>query len=202
MSVKQPSFRSNILSVDFYADDTTIVARALLGKILVHETPQGIIAGKIVETEAYLMDDPACHAHAGRKTPRTTVMFGPAGMAYIYMIYGMHQCFNVVTGAEGCGEAVLIRALEPVCGIEWMQVNRNQTTLRNMCSGPGKLVRAMGIHSALNARSLMVPPLYIAAPETQPEALRIVTTTRIGISRGVDLPLRFYIKDNPFISKK
>ncbi len=198
MSASKFSFNSNILSPDFYAHDTTAIARALLGKLLIHETSQGTVAGRIVETEAYLADDPACHAHGGKKTPRTATMFGSPGTAY----YGMHNCFNVVTGPEGIGEAVLIRALEPVCGIELMQACRNQLALHNLCSGPGKLVYAMGITRSLNAQSLMEPPLYLAEPLTGSGKFKITTTTRIGISKGAALPLRFYIKDNPFISRK
>lgn len=202
MPARKFSFNSNILSPDFYVHDTTAIARALLGKLLIHETPQGTVAGRIVETEAYLADDPACHAHGGKKTPRTATMFGPPGTAYIYLVYGMHHCFNVVTGPEGIGEAVLIRALEPVCGIELMQACRNQLALHNLCSGPGKLVYAMGITRSLNAQSLMERPLYLAEPEAEPAKFKVVTTTRIGISKGTASPLRFYVKDNPFISKK
>ena len=202
MSAHQYFSNLNILPPAFYAHETISIARALLGKLLVHETPQGMVAGRIVETEAYLTDDPACHAHGGKKTPRSAVMFGPPGTAYIYLIYGMHNCFNVVTGPEGTGEAVLIRALEPVCGVELMQTYRNQLVLGNLCSGPGKLVYAMGISRALNAQTLMEPPLYLAEPAAEPEKFQVVTTTRIGISKGAGLPLRFYIKDNPFISKK
>lgn len=202
MPTRKPSFSWNILPSHFYDNETTAVAQALLGKLLVHKTPAGILAGRIVETEAYLADDPACHAHGGKNTPRTAVMFGPPGAAYIYLIYGMHNCFNVVTGPAGTGEAVLIRALEPVCGIELMQTYRNQLVLHNLCSGPGKLVYAMGITRALNAHSLMEPPLYLAEPLVESEALQIITTMRIGISKGAALPLRFYIKDNAFISRK
>lgn len=202
MPTRKPSFSWNILPSHFYDNETTAVAQALLGKLLVHKTPAGILAGRIVETEAYLADDPACHAHGGKNTPRTAVMFGPPGAAYIYLIYGMHNCFNVVTGPAGTGEAVLIRALEPVCGIELMQTYRNQLVLHNLCSGPGKLVYAMGITRALNAHSLMEPPLYLAEPLVKSEALQIITTMRIGISKGAALPLRFYIKDNAFISRK
>lgn len=202
LSAGKAAFSRTILPSHFYDNDTTTVAQALLGKLLVHETPAGILAGRIVETEAYLANDPACHAHGGKNTPRTAVMFGPPGMAYIYLIYGMHNCFNVVTGAEGTGEAVLIRALEPVYGVELMQTYRNQLALHNLCSGPGKLVYAMGITRALNAQSLMEPPLYLAEPVVETEKFQVVTTTRIGISRGADLPLRFYVKGNAFISRK
>ncbi len=192
----------NMLPPDFYAHETTVIARALLGRILVHETSRGTVAGRIVETEAYLTDDPACHAYGGKKTPRTAVMFGPPGTAYIYLVYGMHHCFNVVTGPEGTGEAVLIRALEPVYGIELMRVNRNQSSLHNLCSGPGKLVSAMGITQALNGWALIEPTLYLADSSVGAEEFSAVITTRIGISKGADLPLRFYIKDSPFISRK
>ncbi len=202
MPSRKPSFSRNILPSHFYDNETTAVAQALLGKLLVHETPAGILAGRIVETEAYLADDPACHAHGGKNTPRTAVMFGPPGAAYIYLIYGKHNCFNVVTGPAGTGEAVLIRALEPIYGMELMQNYRNQLALHNLCSGPGKLVYAMGITRALNAQSLMEPPLYLAEPLVESEALQIITTMRIGIAKGAALPLRFYIKDNSFISRK
>lgn len=202
MPVRKSSFRKNILPPDFYDNETTAVAQALLGKLVIHETPAGVVAGRIVETEAYLQDDPACHAHGARKTPRTAVMFGSPGTAYIYLIYGMHNCFNVVTRPEGVGEAVLIRALEPVYGVELMQANHSQLALHNLCSGPGKLVHAMGINRALNAHSLREPPLYLADLVAEPEKFKVITTTRIGISKGADLPLRFYIKGNAFISKK
>lgn len=191
-----------LLPPAFFSADTITVAQKLLGKWLVHETPQGTLVGRIVETEAYLNDDPACHAHGGKKTGRTAVMFGSPGMSYIYLVYGMHYCFNVVTREAGVGEAVLIRALEPVAGIELMQENRQTSALTNLCSGPGKLVSAMGIGKSLNGVDLNKPPLYLANGATANKNENIVMTTRIGISKGKALPLRFYLSGNPFISKK
>jgi len=162
--------------------------------------------GRVVETEAYLSEgDPACHAARGR-TPRNRVMFGPPGIAYIYFTYGMHYCFNVVTGREGIPEAVLIRALEPLEGVELMAARRGRTGLKELCSGPGKLVQAMGIKPEANESDLVGGPIRFyrdnATPEAKEGLREIVATTRIGISSGEDLFLRFYIAGSPWISKK
>lgn len=186
-----------ILTRPFYARDTRVVAEELLGHYLVHITGEGLAAGKIVETEAYLQDDPACHAARG-PTRRNRVMFGPPGHAYIYFIYGMYYCFNAVTREEGVGEAVLIRALEPVAGIPLMQARRGKKSLYDLCSGPGKLVQALGITGEQNGRDLTAGTLVICRGER--DGLKVVRTTRIGIKDGADLPLRYYIADNPFIS--
>lgn len=189
-----------IYSQSFYSGNTVEVAKKLLGTYLIHQTPQGTTVGKIVETEAYLScDDPACHAARGM-TKRNAPMFGPAGTAYVYKIYGLYHCFNVVTNREGVGEAVLIRALEPVEGIPLMQERRGKTVLKELCSGPAKLVTALGITVDLNGSSLIEGPLKIGYSGRRDFA--IVTTTRIGINVGADLPLRFYIAGNKFISKK
>ena len=194
----------------FYERDTPTIAKELLGCYLVHETPEGTVVGKIVETEAYLHNDPACHASRG-KTPRNAVMFGPPGHAYVYFTYGMYHCFNVVTQKEGIGEAVLIRALEPALGIPLMQKRRHLTEIKNLCSGPAKLVIALGISKKHNCLSLYVPPLTILSPEEFFKKYKrshlipqhdVHTTTRIGISQAKDLPLRFYIKGNEFVSRK
>ena len=202
-----------ILPLSFYsACDTRTLAEKLLGCELVHESPDGITSGIIVETEAYLYDDPACHAY-NRRTTRTEPMYGVAGTSYVYLIYGMYECFNVVSNKEGVGEAVLIRALQPVTGIALMELRRqlipgrSAPRLRNkplklsdLCKGPGNLARAMGIERALhnnillNQRSLFIKDRVIQNPD-------IGTSRRIGINVGVDSPYRFYIKGNIFVSK-
>ncbi|MBX7149009.1 DNA-3-methyladenine glycosylase [bacterium] len=180
---------------------TLKVARDLLGKLLVHDSAEGKTVGRIVETEAYLSNDPACHASRGL-TPRNAPMFEEAGIAYVYFIYGMYHCFNVVTGKKGRGEAVLIRALEPVEGIPLMFKRRPKAKLdRDLCSGPGKLVMAMGIEKEHNKHRLHEGPLYLLN-EGKIKKKDVVTTTRIGIVEGANLPYRFYIKDNKYISKK
>ena len=188
----------------FYNGDTVQVARDLLGTVLVHDSPEGRAAGRIVETEAYLRDDPACHAARGR-TPRNAPMFGPPGRSYIYLIYGMYRCFNVVTAPEGVGEAVLIRALEPVAGLELMGLRRGTADPRALCSGPGKLVLALGLDASHNDLDLRESPVRILPRTSYPwkgPKGNIKVTTRIGITQGADMPLRFYLEGNPFISRK
>ena len=181
--------------------DTLSVAKNLLGYTLIHESLEGVTAGVIVETEAYLQDDPACHAYR-RKSVRNAPMFGEAGTIYVYQIYGMHFCVNISTNKKDVGEAVLIRALEPIIGIDLMQTKRNTDVLKNLCSGPGKLVQALGIHKLMNDWHILNSDLKIVAPKIQMPDNEIVTTTRIGITQGIDLPYRFYLKDNKFVSKK
>ncbi|WP_242868901.1 DNA-3-methyladenine glycosylase [Desulfotomaculum copahuensis] len=195
------SFYGNkkILPRSFYRRDTVTVARELLGHYLVHQSPDGLTAGRIVETEAYLQGDPACHASRGM-TPRNRVMFGPQGYAYVYFIYGMYYCFNVVTRDEGVGEAVLIRALEPAAGIALMKSRRRREKINELCSGPARLVQAMGITREHNGADLTREPLFICHGGTMPAG--IVTTTRIGIRAGSELPLRFYLRESAFVSKK
>lgn len=182
----------------FYQQEAPQLAKALLGQILVHNSPEGRTTGRIVETEAYLsVGDLASHSARG-KTKRNTVMFGPAGRAYIYFTYGMHWLFNVTAGPEGVGEAALIRALEPIDGIQLMMARRQLTDPRQLCNGPAKLTQAMGLRPDQNGSDLATGSLQIVSGE-QPSD--IITTTRIGIKQSADSPLRFYIKDNPYISK-
>ncbi|MFZ5595788.1 MAG: DNA-3-methyladenine glycosylase [Bacillota bacterium] len=191
---------SEVLPEDFYNRDTVLVAKELLGKIMVSRAPGGVVAGMIVETEAYLQGDPACHAYRGM-TKRNRAMFGPPGRAYIYFTYGMHYCFNVVTGAEGVGEAVLIRALEPLDGIELMRRRRGREKITELCSGPARLVQAMGIGESLYGHNLAEEPLTIHRGRHIPGE-QVAIAPRVGIKAGADLPLRFYIRGNRHVSRK
>jgi len=189
------------LPESFYQRDTVEVARDLLGRVLYRSSPQGLTAGIIVETEAYLRDDPACHASRG-KTRRNAPMFGPPGRAYVYFIYGNHFCFNVVTAPEGVGEAVLVRALEPVAGLELMQKRRGGIdNPLSLTSGPGKLCQALAITADFNYHPLTEPPLWIGPGQGEAPG-PIVTDRRIGISRAEDRLLRFYLADNPYVSRR
>jgi DNA-3-methyladenine glycosylase len=190
----------NVLPKEFYEKhDTLTLAKQLLGCTLVRESIEGRTSGIIVETEAYLQNDPACHAYR-KKSVRNAPMFESAGVSYVYLIYGLHHCFNIVSGAEGIGEAVLIRALEPTEGIELMQERRRTKDLRNLCSGPAKLVQAMGITKDFNFVSMDSDNFY--CHESQLADYQTITTTRIGITQGADLPYRFYIEGNAFVSRK
>ena len=195
-----------ILPVEFYQRDTVTVARDLLGCYLVHREDAGTTIGRIVEDEAYIGEDPAAHSFRG-ETERNRAMFGPAGHAYVYRIYGIHNCVNVVTRREGIGEAVLIRALEPVEGIDRMQERRGTEDRRLLCSGPGRLTEALHITMEQNGRSLIDGPLQVWSAESLPgypkvEEDEIVQTTRIGITKAADLPLRFYIRGNRYVSRR
>lgn len=185
----------------FYSGDTVDIARSLLGTYLVHESRDGVTAGRIVECEAYLGEhDPAAHSYRGQ-TPRTAAMFGLPGTAYVYFVYGMHHCFNVVTAPRGIGQAVLIRALEPTSGVERMLERRGNKALPDLCRGPGNLVRAMGIEPRHNGVDLTRSTLSIhSAIEGPPAAGDVLATKRIGLSRAADLELRFCLRDNPFVS--
>ncbi len=187
-----------ILRRAFYGPPAPEVARALLGKILVH----GPTAGMIVETEAYLGgDDLASHSARGL-TPRTRVIFGPPGHAYVYFIYGMYECLNLVCEPKGSTGCVLIRALEPVAGIELMQRRRPAARrLEDLTSGPGKLTLAMAITRAHNGADVTRGSLVVREP-SQPADIAIQVTPRIGITQCADLPLRFVIQGNQFVSRR
>lgn len=173
------------------------VAPKLLGSLVVREIDGQELVGRIVETEAYDQTDAASHSYKGR-TPRTDIMFGPPGHAYVYFTYGMHYCCNVVTGQEGEGSAVLIRALEPLEGLEIMRQNRGRE--ESLTNGPAKLCQALKIDKTLNGHNLSSSPFYLELKEQLPTN-KIMQTTRIGITRNTDKPWRFYIKGNPFVSK-
>ncbi len=186
---------------DLQDEDVAKIARNLLGSNIVrYENNEERLVGKIVETEAYHQSDPATHAHRG-KTNRNKVMFDGAGNAYVYFIYGMHYCFNIVTGPEDEAAAVLIRAVEPIEGIATMQARRKTKNRQNLCSGPAKFTQAFGIDLNFNYHDLTKPPLELE-PKTPLSKANTTAVTRIGISQNKEELWRFYVKDSPFISKK
>jgi DNA-3-methyladenine glycosylase len=177
--------------------DTVGLARFLLGKIVVREFGKRVRSGRIVETEAYLgPHDPACHAVAGL-TKRTRDLHGPPGTSYVYFVYGMYWCVNCVTGPVGYGSAVLIRALEPVDGIDLMRRRRGRADLTN---GPGKLCLALGITGRLSGLPLDRPPLVVRAAEPVSDD-DLVVSARIGLTKAADWPQRYYVRDNKWVSK-
>jgi DNA-3-methyladenine glycosylase len=181
------------LGRDFYARSVHDVARDLVGCVVRH----GDTAGRIVETESYHMDEPACHAHVGL-TERTRTLFGPPGHAYVYFSYGIHSLLNAVAEPEGTGAAVLIRALEPVDGIDVMRRRRGVKRATELCSGPAKLTQALEIGLSLNGSSLLEGPIEVLERESQP---RIAIGARIGITKAADLPWRFCDADSAHVSR-
>ncbi len=180
----------------FYARSVHDVARELVGCTVHHAGA----AGRIVETESYHMEEPACHAHAG-VTSRTRTLFGPPGRAYVYFSYGVHSLLNAVCEDEGTGAAVLIRALEPVEGIELMRARRGLERAEDLCSGPGKLTQALDIGLSLNGSSLIDGPIELRAREPSARPPRIVLGERVGITKAVDLPWRFCDADSRHVSR-
>ena len=184
----------------FYEQPTLVIAQQLLGKFLVHRLEGWDLAGKIVETEAYIgEDDPACHAAVGR-TSRNEVMFGSAGYAYVYFIYGMHYCLNVVTEQEGFPAAVLIRAIESISGIDKMKELRKTQKIDQLTNGPGKICQAFNINRLSNGLDFCGNVLFIANGD-KIESSEIVKSNRIGIKAGLNHKWRFYIKDSSFVSQ-
>ena len=206
--------RVTLLKADFFNRDPRRVARALLGKLLVRKTPRGILAGRIVETEAYLgKGDAAAHAAAGR-TARNSVLFGPPGHAYVYFIYGNHYCLNVSCLPDGVPGCVLFRALEPVAGIKQMahargivlpeEPDRKQISLlKKISSGPGRLTEALQItRERDNGKSLVSARSDLQIVDDACRVRRVIVTTRVGIVKSAEQPLRYFIAENPFVSAR
>ncbi|MBL7872648.1 MAG: DNA-3-methyladenine glycosylase [Cyclobacteriaceae bacterium] len=188
----------------FQRKNVVLVAKELLGKTLVTVTNGLITSGTIVETEAYSFRERGCHAYLNRMTERNRVMFDEGGIAYVYLCYGIHNLFNVVTNKKSNAEAVLIRSLQPKQGEELMKVRMRKTSLKRITSGPGKLTKALGIDRTHNGKNLMSSDIWIEEG-IQVARKDIVTTTRVGIDyAGEDakLPWRFYLKDNIWVSKQ
>lgn len=200
------------LNREFYNRDSTIVAKELLGKVLVHETDGRRAAAIIVETEAYMgAEDKAAHSYGGRRTPRVEVMYGGPGFSYVFLIYGMYNCFNIVTREEGIPQAVLIRAAEPIEGFDFMARNRfnkefaqlTKIQIKGLTNGPGKLCGALSIDRKLNGEDLCGNELYVE--EGEEREFVVVSSKRIGIDyaeEARDYLWRFYIEDNLYVSVK
>jgi DNA-3-methyladenine glycosylase len=184
------------LDAAFYARPVLDVARDLIGCVVRH----GDTAGVIVESEAYHDSEPACHAHIG-VTARTHVLFGPPGRAYVYRSYGIHALLNAVCEPEGVGAAVLIRALEPLEGIETMRARRGLERIEDLCSGPGKLAQALGIGLELNDTDLASGPIVVETVAAGWEDVEVRAGTRIGITKAADLPWRFAAPGVPSVSR-
>jgi DNA-3-methyladenine glycosylase len=204
-AILEDSLRMNPLPQEFYLDTPDLVARNLLGKLVIRKIEGKKLVGRIVETEAYLgLDDPASHSFPGL-TPRNAVMFGPPGHAYVYFIYGMHYCLNVSCEPDGVAGGVLFRALEPVSGLAEMAKLRGlpeEAAPRLLTSGPGRLCQALGIvREGINGADFTSPKsvLQIVDDGFIPEAITI--TPRIGIRKAAEMPLRFFIAANKFVSK-
>lgn len=198
--------RVSVLKPEFFDTDPPKVARALLGKLLIRRTQRGVLAGRVVETEAYLgRGDLAAHATAG-KTARNAVLFGPPGFAYVYFIYGNHYCLNVSCLPEGVPGCVLFRALEPVAGIEEMVAARGitlgkQSGLKKISSGPGRLCEALSItRNRDNGKNLTSEKSDLLLAEDGYRVRRVLVTPRIGITKSADEHLRYVIAGNPFVS--
>jgi len=184
----------------FFVRDPVVLARDLLGQVLFYKSADGLLAGRIVETEAYRGEaDPASHAFRGR-TARNAVMFGPAGHAYVYFTYGMHYCLNVTADVSGTAGAVLFRALEPLAGVEIMRARGDHGPEIRVLSGPGKIGRAFGLTLEDNGRDFTRGPLGLAAGSPVPNR-DVAVSRRVGISRGVELPYRFAVIGSRSVSK-
>jgi DNA-3-methyladenine glycosylase len=185
----------------FFARPSTEVAPELLGRVLVRTLADGTrLAARLVEVEAYAQGDPASHSYRGRPTARTEVMFGPPGRLYVYFTYGQHFCSNVVTGPDGVGSAVLLRAAEPLEGLEVMAENRRMDDLRLLCSGPARLTQAFGVARPENATDLVRDPslFLLSGAALEPDAIAV--STRVGVNKGGERPWRFFERGSAFVS--
>jgi len=190
----------NKLTKKFYLQKCLVVAKELIGKILVRIKDRKVYSGIIVETEAYLgAKDAASHSYPG-KSKRNANMFSEGGIVYVYFTYGNHYCFNVVTGPEEIAHAVLIRAVEPVLGIKEMKKNRGTDSIYNLANGPGNLAKAFEIDSKLNGATLGGTEIFIM--ENEQNDCKVGRSKRIGITKNADKLYRFFAKDNGFVSKK
>ncbi len=186
------------LSPDVLPIETRALAQALIGCVLVRESPDGTTAGLIVETEAYLPDDPACHAYRGRSV-RNATLFGPPHRAYVYQIYGRNFCFNVSSEVDGQGAGVLVRAAEPLEGLALMSRRRATQNTRDLCRGPGRLCEAFAIDRSLDGVDpLTHPQLWIGAGGAR--AMRVRRSRRIGVTQAAHRRLRFYAAGSPYVS--
>ncbi|RAP31610.1 3-methyladenine DNA glycosylase [Candidatus Marinamargulisbacteria bacterium SCGC AG-343-D04] len=179
----------NLLSQDIFSLSTIDFAKRILGCSLIYENKEISLGGIITEVEAYTEEDPACHAYLGKKTKRNAPMFAKAGTIYMYMIYGMYYCLNIVTEEEGRGCAVLIRSIDPKYNIEIMQENRKLSSSKNISNGPGKLVQALSIPMSLNGQMFNESSLKIL--DAGGDVKEIESSSRIGIAKGKELPWRF-----------
>jgi DNA-3-methyladenine glycosylase len=189
------------LSRAFFARPSTQVAPELLGRILVRVLPDGArLAARLVEVEAYEQGDPASHSFKGIATPRTEVMFGAAGRLYVYFTYGRHFCSNVVTGEDGVGSAVLLRAAEPLEGLEHMGANRGTDAVGLLCSGPARLTQAFGIGRSENGMDLVRDPALFLLSGTPVARRAIARSTRVGVNVGIERRWRFFERGSPHVS--
>lgn len=191
---------NKMLTRDFYLRPPEIAAKKLIGKVLVKAENNKIIAARIVETEAYLSENDLASHSAGGLKKRNAAMFEKGGILYVYLIYGIHHCINVVTEQKGRGSAVLIRAAEPLCGIKYMIMNRGGGGIKRLCKGPGNLAKAFGFNLQDNFKSLTSDKLYIQEFDKLPN-IRISDGKRIGITKSAGLKLRFIDNKSKFVSK-
>ena len=194
--------RAATLPVAFFRRPTEVVAQDLLGMVVVSTAGGELTTARIVETEAYLgYDDPASHGYRHRRNARNQALFGPPGSWYVYLSYGMHWCANLVCQRTGLASAVLLRALEPLDGLDVMRRRRGRVPDRELCSGPGKLCQALGITRDLDGRRIAESEVAVHRPRSHEEN-RIAVTSRIGITKAADWPLRFVVAGSPWLSRK